>query len=44
MTWDEFRDMAKLLLAFNRLSERDQNAILLMIDGLKYRRENGIRS
>jgi hypothetical protein len=41
MTWEEFRDMAKILLAFNSLSERDQEAILLMIDGLRFRAING---
>lgn len=37
MTWEEYRDMTRLLLKFNSLSSNEQELILLAIDGLKAR-------
>jgi len=37
MEWEEFTSMLRLMLDFNNLSEENQQAILLMMDGLKYR-------
>lgn len=39
MTWEQFREMLKLMLDYHSLTKPDQQAILLMIDGLKYRSE-----
>lgn len=38
MTWKEWSDMARILLNFHALWPEDQQTILLMLDGLKYRK------
>lgn len=37
MTFEEWRDMTRIMIDFNSLSAQDQERILLMIDGLRFR-------
>lgn len=39
MSWEEYRRLTRILLAFYALEPMDRQTILLMMDGMKYREE-----
>jgi hypothetical protein len=41
MSFEEWQSITRLMLDFYALSKQQQDQILLMIDGLKYRSEHG---